>query len=398
MAEVTERRENRQDAPRAGFSLNALIGASAAPLSGVANRVRAIALILSALWLVVVAAYALGLMLGPGPEETGRPITAIDISLLFLAILAPVTLTVFGLAASSALQRLTEEADAARSELAKLRQAGGLRPARGPEAEVKKLLNEMRAERAALAEVLREAAARARSGELGQARPAPAARPEVADPAPSETPRDAAKDLQAKSPDRPVTKPAPEARSSAAISDTPEENAEPQLPLDPPPEDARPAMDWDALVVAMEFPNSETDRTAIEALYKVLPDPMAARLMQSAEDAMTILAAEGLYMDEMRASSTDENDWTRYLDGARGVAASAIGAIADEEVVEKTRARLSRDRVFNDTALHFLLRYDALVKRARQETGGDAYAPRMAATRTGKAYALLTRALGRFDR
>ena len=70
----------------------------------------------------------------------------------------------------------------------------------------------------------------------------------------------------------------------------------------------------------------------------------------------------------------------------------------DEKSLDRTIARLRRDGVFRDAALHFLLRYDAIAKRARAETGGDDYAPRMAATRTGKAYALLARALGRFDR
>lgn len=389
MAEITERRENGRGAPRAGFSLNALIKTSTAPVAGAAARVRNIALGLSALWLVVVIAYAIGLLSGPGPEETGRPITAVDISLLFLALLAPITLTLFGLAASAAIARLTEETKAAKAELAKLRQPGKIRPERGVEAEVKKLLHEMRAERAALAEVLREAAARARSGELGSARAAPASKPETATP-----PQAATRSETMPKPSRPIAKPVDPTFDDKAT----DEMVEPPLPLDPPPTDARPAMDWDALIIAMEFPNSETDRTAIEALYKVLPDPMAARLMQSAEDALTILAAEGLYMDEIRAASTSVEDWTRYIDGARGSAAAAVGAVADADVVEKTRARLSRDRVFNDTALHFLLRYDALVKRARQETGEDGYAPRMAGTRTGKAYALLARALGRFDR
>ena len=61
-------------------------------------------------------------------------------------------------------------------------------------------------------------------------------------------------------------------------------------------------------------------------------------------------------------------------------------------------AELGRCDAFHDAALHFLLRYDAIAKRARAETGSADHAPRMASTRTGKAYALLTRALGRFDR
>ncbi len=379
MADISERRDSGPGATPSR-RLEDFFAAAVAPNSGASARIRKLALGLSAVWLVIAAAYAAGLLFGPGPEQTGRPITMVDIALLLLAVLAPVSLTLFGLAASAAIERLSEEAKAARAELAILKQAGEVRSGRGVEQEAKKLLNEMQAERAALAEVLREAAARARAGELGRTRPEPEkqARPEPA-PAP-----------------KPEPKPEPAAEETAP---TPQEDeAEPPLPLDPPPADARPQLDWEAMTVAMEFPDSETDRATIEALYKVLPDPMAARLMQSAEDVLSVLAGQGLYMDELKASATTEEDWTLYLDGARGSTADAIGAVTDEKALEQTRARLKRDGVFNDAALHFLLRYDAIAKRARAETGGDAYGPRMAGTRTGKAYALLTRALGRFDR
>ncbi len=382
MADISERGGGQGATSRT--RLLDLIGASS--LTGGASRIRNIALVLSAIWLLVALAYAAGLLLGLGPEETGRPITILDIAMLFVAILAPVSLALFGLSAAAAIARLSEEAQAARAEFAILKQAGGPRSGRGVEQDARMLLNEMQAERAALAEVLREAAARARSGDLGRARP--------------DTPRSSA----AVEPSRPASKPESVPEPAAkSVNPTPTEPTsidadEPPLPLDPPPVDARPALDWNALTTAMEFPDSENDRTTIEALYKVLPDPMAARLMQSAEDVLSVLAGQAIYMDELKAAATTEEDWANYLDGARGEEASAIGSVTDEKALDGARARLKRDGVFRDAALHFLLRYDAIAKRARTETGDDAHAPRMARTRTGKAYALLARALDRFDR
>ena len=279
MADITERRGAGSDGFPSRANLKSLLSRNARLTGGSAVRIRKIALGLSALWLIVGMAYGIGLLMGPGPQETGRPITAVDITLLVLALLAPLTLTAFGLIASDAIARLSAEANALRDEIAALKQSGDVRTGRGAEQEARKLLNEMQAERAALAEVLREAAARARSGELGRAQTLP--RPE-AEASPKAEPR---------AEPTPEPKPEPAPRKAAPTpTDLETETNEPTLPLDPPVTDARPEIDWDAMVVAMEFPESETDRAAIEALYKVLPDPMAARLMQSAEDVLSVLA------------------------------------------------------------------------------------------------------------
>ena len=55
-----------------------------------------------------------------------------------------------------------------------------------------------------------------------------------------------------------------------------------------------------------------------------------ARLIRSAQDVLTLLSQEGIYMDDLRPEMTHPDHWRRFATGerGRGVAAAAPGRAA----------------------------------------------------------------------
>ena len=72
------------------------------------------------------------------------------------------------------------------------------------------------------------------------------------------------------------------------------------------------------LFLALNFPDGPEDREAIRSLRLALADPGLARLIRAAQDVVTLLAGQGVYMDELRIPETDPMLWRRFSEGARG--------------------------------------------------------------------------------
>lgn len=309
------------------------------------------ALILSAVWLVLIGAYAIGFFIGGAAPDAARP-QGLTVLLFLLGAVGPVAL--FGFAAL-----MLERAEALRSEIAALRGAGA------PAAET----GEGRFARQA-AEQAKASAARLAAIEATLA--AIAARLDAGEPGTPSAARRTGPQLQAAPADQPA------------------------LPLG----DATaptPRIPWSDIVRALDFPRNADDAAGFDAVRSAIRDPEIARLLQAAEDVLGLLAADGLHMEDFIPDHASLAAWRAYGEGARGARAAAIGGIQDPEAVERVRSRLRADAIFRDATLVLVRRWNALIARVLGEMGEDPLLRDLADTRSGRAFMLTARATGAFD-
>lgn len=184
----------------------------------------------------------------------------------------------------------------------------------------------------------------------------------------------------------PSPEPAPPPATAAAAP------AQPDLPLDAAPV-ARP--DWARIVRALDFPRSEDDAEGFAALEAALRDPETAKLLQAAEDVLTMLAANALHMEDYPPEPAALDDWRNYANGARGASVGAVAGIHDAAALDTVRARQASDGIFRDACLTLTRRWAGFMPRLMREA--EIHAPGAADTRTGRAFMLVARAAGAFD-
>ncbi|WP_134724284.1 hypothetical protein [Paracoccus luteus] len=200
--------------------------------------------------------------------------------------------------------------------------------------------------------------------------------------------------MRAFSGDAPVPAPPPSAGVARAAARpaaaTRAETRQSALPLDVP---ESPAVTPEELVAALNFPDGPDDVIAIEALKSALTDPEAARVIRAAQDVITLLADNGLYMDDLDPRPAAPEVWRRFAAGTRGPAVAALAGIADDDLIAAADALLKGDEVFRDAAHHFLRQYDRMLTRVADDLN-DAGMAALADTRSGRAFVLLAQATG----
>ena len=314
-----------------------------------------LALAASAAWLVVLGAYAIGFFAGGAGEPAPQP-QALTVLLFLLGGAGPVLLM---LVAAMLLNR----ADALRAEIAALRNGLGP-PSEGgdPARFARQAAEQSRLTASRLGEIERTLAAVAAA--LGEAAP-DATRPERR------------------------TAPAPRAGSGAD---------QPALPFSEAAEAGpAPRIPWSDIVRALDFPRDAEDRAGFDAVRSAIRDPEIARLLQAAEDVLSMLAADGLHMEDFVPEHATLPAWRAYGEGVRGVKVAAVGGIRDEAVLERVRERERNDAIFRDASLVFIRRWNQLIGRVLAEMGEDPTLRDLADTRSGRAFMLVARALGAFD-
>ena len=153
---------------------------------------------------------------------------------------------------------------------------------------------------------------------------------------------------------------------------------------------------WSDLTLALNFPSDEADKEAFDAIRRVLPNRMVARLLHKSEAVLALLAEEGIYMDDLEADTTNPQDWRAFAAGIRGREIGGLGAIRDQAAVALTKGRMRSDADFQETALEFLRRFDHFLQSfVETAKTGDLIA--LGHTRTGRAFQLLARINGAFD-
>ena len=170
-------------------------------------------------------------------------------------------------------------------------------------------------------------------------------------------------------------------------------------PADPPPPEPAPAepdLSWAEIVRAFDFPRHADDAEGFRALKAALQRRSFAQTLQAAEDVLTILSQDGIYMDDLAAAPADPEAWRRFLAGGRGPAVAGLCGVTDVAAVEAAQRLMKADTVFRDTTLFFLRRFDAALRDIAQGAR-DAEIAEIADTRSGRAFQLMARASGAFD-
>ena len=149
-------------------------------------------------------------------------------------------------------------------------------------------------------------------------------------------------------------------------------------------------------IKAANFPETAEDKDGFRALRLALEDREAAKLIRSAQDMLTLLSQDGIYMDDLRPERTKPELWRRFALGERGGPIAALGGIRDRSCLALTSARMRSDPVFRDTAHHYLVQFDKTLV-GFEKTATDAELIQFAETRSARAFMLLGRVTGMFD-
>ena len=155
--------------------------------------------------------------------------------------------------------------------------------------------------------------------------------------------------------------------------------------------DTRP--DWPDLIRALDFPRDAGDHAGFRALREALRHQSVAKMLQSAEDVLTILAQHGIFMEELSSEGVEADALRRFHAGARGAEVDAAGGIRDVEKIEKVRGLTQTDPIFRDAALFFQRRFDRMLADFLPEAR-DEQILALADTRSGRAFMLLARTSG----
>ena len=186
-------------------------------------------------------------------------------------------------------------------------------------------------------------------------------------------------------------------RKAALVRPQPEPAAEqPALALGAPPEDTRPPLSVADFIRALQFPESPEDKEGFRALRLALEDRTVAKLIRAAQDVLTLLSQDGIYMDDLKPDLCQPELWRRFAAGERGRSIAAVGGIRDRTSLALTAARMKSDPVFRDAAHHFLRTFDKTFAAA-EPNATDAELADLSDTRTARAFMLFGRVTGTFD-
>lgn len=190
----------------------------------------------------------------------------------------------------------------------------------------------------------------------------------------------------------------PSADRKAALSVPPPSPADeqPALALGTPAEDLRAPLSVADFVRALHFPESPDDKAGFRALRLALEDRKTSRLIRAAQDVLTLLSQEGIYMDDLKPERCRPEIWRRFAAGERGRAIAGLGGVRDRSSLALTAARMREDPVFRDAAHHFLRSFDKTFAEF-EANATDAELADLTETRTARAFMLFGRVTGIFD-
>jgi len=191
----------------------------------------------------------------------------------------------------------------------------------------------------------------------------------------------------------------PSADRKAALSvptPTTAADEQPTLALGTPAEELRAPLSVADFVRALHFPESPDDKAGFRALRLALEDRKTSRLIRAAQDVLTLLSQEGIYMDDLKPERCRPEIWRRFAAGERGRAIAGLGGVRDRSSLALTAARMREDPVFRDAAHHFLRSFDKTFAEF-EANASDAELADLTETRTARAFMLFGRVTGIFD-
>ncbi|HEY9038258.1 MAG TPA: hypothetical protein VIN05_04855 [Roseovarius sp.] len=195
---------------------------------------------------------------------------------------------------------------------------------------------------------------------------------------------------------RPLAAARPPARATAAARPAASDDPQVALPLGTQAEDLQPPLERSDFIRALNFPETAEDKAGFASLRRALKDRPTAQLIQAAQDVLTLLSQDGIYMDDLRPDMARPEIWRNFAGGARGRAIAALGGIRDRSSLALAAARMKNDPIFRDAAHHFLRRFDQMFS-SFAEAADDHDISDLSNTRTARAFMLLGRVAGTFD-
>ena len=197
--------------------------------------------------------------------------------------------------------------------------------------------------------------------------------------------------------DTALSVPSADRKAAMALPRTPLASEEqPGLALGTPAEDLRAPLRVTDFIRAIQFPEGADDKEGFRALRLALEDRNTAKLIRAAQDVLTLLSQEGIYMDELKPDRARPEVWRRFAAGERGRGVAALGGVRDRSSLALTAGRMREDAVFRDAGHHFLRSFDKTFS-AFEPLATDAELAEMAETRTARAFMLFGRVTGTFD-
>jgi hypothetical protein len=193
-----------------------------------------------------------------------------------------------------------------------------------------------------------------------------------------------------------VTVPSADRRAALAVPRSTAADEQPALALGTPAEDLREPLSAADFIRALQFPESPEDKEGFRAMRRALEDRDVAKLIRAAQDVLTLLAQEGIYMDDLRPDRSRPEVWRRFAAGERGRPIAALGGVRDRSSLALTAARMREDPVFRDAGHHFLRSFDRVFS-AFEKAASDEDLVELADTRTARAFMLFGRVTGTFD-
>ena len=186
-------------------------------------------------------------------------------------------------------------------------------------------------------------------------------------------------------------------RKVALFRPAPDPMAEqPTLALGTPADDLRPPLSVRDFIRALQFPETPDDKDGFRALRLALEDRVVAKLIRAAQDVLTLLSQDGIYMDDLTPEQARPDLWRRFSSGERGRSMAGLGGIRDRSALTLTAARMKADPVFRDAAHHFLRHFDKTFSDF-EPTATDSELADLGNTRTARAFMLFGRVTGIFD-
>jgi hypothetical protein len=147
---------------------------------------------------------------------------------------------------------------------------------------------------------------------------------------------------------------------------------------------------------AVNFPENEKDREGFRTLRRALKDRTAARLINAAQDVLTLMSQEGIYTDDLTPDRARPEIWRAFAKGERGRSIASLGGIRDRSSLALCAGRMRSDPVFKDAVHHFLRQFDRTFAEAEPRMT-DVEVSQLGNTRTARAFMLLGRVTGTFD-
>ena len=168
------------------------------------------------------------------------------------------------------------------------------------------------------------------------------------------------------------------------------------LALGTPSETLAPPLSVADFIRAMNFPETAEDKEGFRALRRALTDRKVSQLIHAAQDILTLLSQDGIYMDDLRPDRAKPEVWRHFAKGERGRAVAPLGGVRDRSSLALASGRMKQDAIFRDAVHHFLRKFDKTFAEF-EATATDEEIAALSDSRTARAFMLLGRVAGTFD-